>query len=59
MSTELEVIPVHPKGEVEIAANLPEEAATTIDTFAGKVHVKWSPEAEVVNDFETPASIIY
>ena len=47
MSTELEVIPVHPKGEVEIAGNLPEEAATTIDTFAGKVHVKWSPEAAV------------
>ena len=47
MGTESEVIPVHPKGEVEIAGNLPEEAATTIDTFAGKVHVKWSPEAAV------------
>lgn len=47
MSTELDVLRVHPEGDVEIAGNLLEEAATTIDTFAGKVHVKWSPEAAV------------
>jgi hypothetical protein len=47
MNTEKEVVPAHPEGEVEIAGNRPEETATTIDTFAGKIHVKWAPEAAV------------
>ena len=47
MSTGIEVVAVHPKGEDEIVGNLPDETVTSIDTFAGKVHVKWSPEAAV------------
>ena len=34
-------------GEVEIAGNERVEAATSLDTFAGKIHVKWAPEAAV------------
>jgi len=47
MSQEEEVVPAHPEGEVEIAGNQPVEIGTSLDTFAGKVHVKWSPEATV------------
>jgi hypothetical protein len=47
MSTEKEVIQTHPEGEVEIAGNWPEETATSIGTFAGKVFVKWAPGAAV------------
>jgi len=37
----------HPSGEVEKVANEPLEACTSLDTFAGKVHVKWVPDASV------------
>lgn len=47
MSKPQEIVPAHPKGEVEIAANQPGETATSLDTFAGKIHVKWAPEATV------------
>src|ERR1700704_3155585 len=47
MSEEEEVVPAHPEGEVEIAGNQPTEIGTSLDTFAGKVHVKWSAEATV------------
>ena len=47
MSKEEEVVQAHPEGEVQIARNQPAETATSLDTFAGKVHVKWAPEAAV------------
>ena len=47
MGTGNEVLPTHPEGEVEIAGNPPPETGASLDTFAGKVHVKWSPEAAV------------
>ncbi len=47
MSKEEEVVRAHPEGEVQIAGNQPAEIGTSLDTFAGKVHVKWSPEATV------------
>ena len=37
----------HPEGEVQIAGDRPPETATSLDTFAGKVYVKWAPEASV------------
>jgi hypothetical protein len=40
-------IQAHPKGETQIAGNQPAEPVTSVDTFAGKVHVKWAPEAAV------------
>src|SRR5438132_14255734 len=47
MNNEKSLIAAHPPGEVEIAGNQPAETITSLDTFAGKVHVKWSPEATV------------
>ena len=47
MSKEEEAVQPHPLGEVEIAGNERVEAATSLDTFAGKIHVKWAPEAAV------------
>jgi hypothetical protein len=47
MSNEKEVVQAHPLGEVEISGNQAAEPATSLDTFAGKIHVKWSPEATV------------
>ena len=38
---------VHPEGEVQIEVNQAAETVTSLDTFAGKIHVKWSPEATV------------
>ncbi len=47
MSKPEEVVGVHPEGEVQIAGNQPAESGTSLDTFAGKIHVKWTPEAAV------------
>jgi hypothetical protein len=47
MSKEDEVVQAHPEGEVQNARNLPAETGTSLDTFAGKIHVKWAPEATV------------
>src|SRR6266849_9685316 len=47
MSKEEGVVQAHPEGEVQIAGDQSAETATSIDTFAGKVHVKWAPEATV------------
>jgi len=37
----------HPEGEVKVGANKSAAAGTNVDTFAGKIHVKWAPEAAV------------
>ena len=47
MGFENAVIQTHPSGEVDTSGNLPPAAATSLDTFAGKVHVKWMPGAAV------------
>src|SRR5271165_2523155 len=47
MSKEEEVVEAHPAGERQIAGNQPAETVSSLDTFAGKVHVKWAPEATV------------
>jgi hypothetical protein len=47
MDKEQELVSAHPEGEASIGGNLPAEAGTSLDTFAGKIHVKWSPEATV------------
>ena len=47
MSKEEEVVRAHPEGEVQTAGNQPAETVTSLDTFAGKIHVKWAPEATV------------
>jgi len=47
MRKEEEVVEVHPEGELQIAGNQPPESGASLDTFAGKVNVKWVPEAAV------------
>ena len=47
MSKEESAVRAHPEGEVRIAGNQPSETGTSLDTFAGKIHVKWAPEATV------------
>ncbi len=47
MSKEEQGVQAHPQGEVEMAGNQGAETVTSLDTFAGKIHVKWSPEATV------------
>jgi Transposase DDE domain group 1 len=47
MSKEVAIVPAHPQGEVEITSNPSAETGSTVDTFAGKIHVKWAPEASV------------
>ena len=59
MGTENKVLPTHPEGEVEIAGNPPAETGTTLGTFAGKIHVKWSPEAAVSSLGPMPFFIEY
>ena len=47
MPKEEEAAEVHPEGELQISGNQPPEAEGSLDTFAGKVRVKWVPEAAV------------
>ena len=47
MSDEKALVEVHPKGELAAGPETPAESITSVDTFAGKVHVKWTPEAAV------------
>jgi hypothetical protein len=47
MNSEQRLVPAHPEGEVEVAGNPSAEIGTSLDTFAGKVQVKFAPEAAV------------
>jgi hypothetical protein len=47
MGKEEEVVQAHPEGEVQIAGNQAAETVSSLDTFAGKIHVKFAPEATV------------
>lgn len=47
MSDEKALVETHPEGERRSAGNQPPETAISVDTFAGKIQVKWVPEAAV------------
>jgi len=47
MSPENKMLPVHPEGEAENAANRLIETGISLDTFGGKIQVKWVPGAAV------------
>jgi len=47
MSDERALIAIHPEGERPTAEIQPPETVTSVDTFAGKIRVKWAPEAAV------------
>ena len=47
MSDEKALMRVHPEGELQTEGIRPAETATSLDTFAGKIQLKWAPEADV------------
>ena len=47
MSDEQALVAIHPEGEDPTAEMQPPEAVTNVDTFGGKIQVKWVPEAAV------------
>src|SRR5918999_4781506 len=47
MSDERALGVVHPEGEPETDEMTAAQAGVSLDTFAGKVQLKWVPEAEV------------
>ena len=44
MRKEEEVVEVHPEGELQISGNPVPELGASVDTFAGKVNVRWVPD---------------
>src|SRR5258707_797224 len=47
MSDEEAVVKIHPEGERSTAGFAPREGVTSVDTFAGKIQMKWVPEGAV------------
>ena len=47
MSDEKALVKVHPEGEQQTGEIQPPEAGLSLDTFAGKVQLRWAPDAEV------------
>ncbi len=47
MSDERALVETHPEGERPTAGKQPPETTTSVDTFAGKIQLKWVPEAAV------------
>src|SRR5438477_12029425 len=47
MNEEKEVTSTHPQGELQSAGIQSPEPGASLDTFAGKIHVKWVPEGAV------------
>lgn len=38
---------VHPRGELKITSHLSEDSSVEVETYAGKIHVEWDPQAAV------------
>jgi hypothetical protein len=47
MSDEKALVGIHPMGELAASSEQPTETETSVDTFAGKIQVKWMPEGAV------------
>ena len=47
MTDEKALIKIHPEGERPKEGGEPAETPLSLDTFAGKIQVKWAPAAEV------------
>jgi len=43
MSDKKALTPLHPEGERQTADVQPPETALSLDTFAGKIQLKWAP----------------
>lgn len=50
---------IHPEGEQEIALNPPQTSALVADTFDGKIHIEWDPQAQVTPLGQLPFFIQY
>jgi Transposase DDE domain group 1 len=47
MSDEKALVKVHPEGEQQTGEIRPPETGLSLDTFAGKIQLRWAPDAEV------------
>lgn len=47
MNTENALVTLHPTGEVRITSNFASDEAVEVDTYGGKVHIEWNPQAAV------------
>ena len=47
MSDEKALVKVHPEGEQRTGEIQPPETGLSLDTFAGKIQLRWAPDAEV------------
>jgi hypothetical protein len=47
MSDESALIRVHPEGKQPTEEIQPPETVLSLDTFAGKIQLRWAPDAEV------------
>ena len=47
MSDEKALVETHPAGDPDTAGMQASETVTSVDTFAGKVQMKWLPEGSV------------
>ena len=50
---------IHPKGELEISLKKREIAGLIADTFDGKIHIEWDPQAQVTPLGQLPFFIQY
>jgi hypothetical protein len=49
----------HPEGDQEISHKEPENSTLVADTFDGKIHIEWNPQAQVTPLGQLPFLIQY
>ena len=59
MSDDKALIEIHPEGEPQIEGGQATEAPLSLDTFAGKIQLRWVPDAEVSSLGQMPFFIEY
>jgi len=59
MSDEKTLKQIHPEGEPQISGSGATEAPLSLDTFAGKIQLRWVPDAEVSSLGQMPFFIEY
>lgn len=47
MTSHDSLVLVHPRGELKITSHLSEDSSVEVETYAGKIHVEWDPQAAV------------
>jgi hypothetical protein len=59
MSDDKALKQIHPEGELQIEGRLATEEPLSLDTFAGKIQLRWVPDAEVSSLGQMPFFIEY